>query len=106
MLELLFWMCLAAGLYPYAGYPLCVALLARVMARSVSRGPIRPGVTVVISAYNEVEHVEATILDKLAQDYPPELLDVMVGSDGSTDGTDEVIRSLAARNPRVSYFRQ
>src|ERR1700694_4578743 len=82
--EVVFWVCLAIGLYPYAGYPLCVALLRAIRPRPVRAAPIAARVTVVISAYNEAAHIEATVRNKLDQDYPRGLLDVMVISDGST----------------------
>jgi cellulose synthase/poly-beta-1,6-N-acetylglucosamine synthase-like glycosyltransferase len=104
--EFWFWLCLAVGLYPYAGYPLCVALLHLVRARPVRAAPITPRVTVIISAYNEAEHIEATVLNKLSQDYPHALLDVMVASDGSTDDTDAVLARLARQDPRLGFFRQ
>ena len=104
--EIWFWLCLVVGLYPYAGYPLCVALLRLIRSRPVRAGPITPRVTVVISAYNEAGHIEATVRNKLNQDYPHALLDVMVASDGSTDETDAVLGRLAQQNPRLSFFRQ
>ena len=104
--ETLFWICLAVGLYPYAGYPLCIALLAAIRPHPARSGPITPTVTVVISAYNEASHIATTVRNKLTQDYPAMLLDVMVVSDGSTDGTDEVLLQLASQDPRVSYARQ
>ena len=104
--EFWFWATLGVGLYPYVLYPLCVALLRLVRPRPVRSEPITPRVTVVISAYNEARHIEATVRNKLDQDYPPALLDVMVASDGSTDETDTLLRGLAHHDPRVSYFRQ
>jgi cellulose synthase/poly-beta-1,6-N-acetylglucosamine synthase-like glycosyltransferase len=104
--EFWFWTCLGVGLYPYVLYPVCVALLRVVRPRPVRSGAITPRVTVVISAYNEAGHIEATVRNKLDQDYPPALLDVMVASDGSTDETDSLLRALAHHDSRVSYFRQ
>jgi cellulose synthase/poly-beta-1,6-N-acetylglucosamine synthase-like glycosyltransferase len=105
-IELFFWACLLLGLYPYAGYPLCVALLARLRPRPLRAAPHLPRVTVVISAYNEAAHIEATLRNKLAQDYPAECLEVMVASDGSTDGTDEILARVSQQHPRVRFFRQ
>jgi len=105
-LETLFWICLVVGLYPYVGYPLCIALLKVICPRPIRSAPVTPTVTVVISAYNEGSHIAATVRNKLSQDYPATLLDVMVVSDGSTDGTDEVLQTLASEEPRVSYLRQ
>jgi cellulose synthase/poly-beta-1,6-N-acetylglucosamine synthase-like glycosyltransferase len=104
--EFAFWACLAIGLYPYAGYPLCIAVLRAIRPRPVRVAPITPPVTVVISAYNEAPHIEATVRNKLEQDYPPELLDVIVVSDGSTDGTDQVLTRLVQQHPRIAFMRQ
>lgn len=104
--ERLFWVSLVVGLYPYALYPVCVAVLRALRPRAVRSGAITPRVTVVISAYNEAHCIESTVRNKLAQDYPPALLDVMVASDGSTDRTDQVLAQLAQGEPRVSFFRQ
>jgi cellulose synthase/poly-beta-1,6-N-acetylglucosamine synthase-like glycosyltransferase len=104
--EILFWVCVIAGLYPYAGYPLVVALLGKVFRRDVRTSKHLPRVTVVISAYNERKHIEATVLNKLSQDYPAELLDVIVASDSSTDGTDEILAALSRDNARLTYLRQ
>jgi cellulose synthase/poly-beta-1,6-N-acetylglucosamine synthase-like glycosyltransferase len=106
MLEALFWLGLLVGMYPYALYPIAVALVAALRPRRIARAPILPRVTVAISAYNEARHIEATIRNKLSQEYPPELLDVVVASDGSADGTDAILAQLAQEDPRVSWFRQ
>ena len=104
--EFAFWACLIVGLYPYVGYPVCVVLLRAIRPRPVRSGPVTPSVTVVISAYNEAAHIEATVRNKLDQDYPQGLLDVMVVSDGSTDGTDQVLTRLALQDARTTFFRQ
>ncbi len=104
--EFWFWLCLSLGLYPYVGYPPCVALLRLVRRRTVRADGVTPRVTIVVAAYNEAQHIEATVLNKLQQDYPAELLDVMVASDGSTDETDVILARLARSNSRVTFFRQ
>jgi cellulose synthase/poly-beta-1,6-N-acetylglucosamine synthase-like glycosyltransferase len=83
-----------------------VALLRLIRPRPVRAAAITPHVSLVVSAYNEARHIEATVLNKLNQDYPHALLDVMVVSDGSTDETDAVLGRLAEQNPRLSFFRQ
>ena len=104
-LRFLFWAGLALGLYPYLGYPLIAALIARLRRRPVLKAAIAPRVSVLISAYNEARHIEATVRNKLASDYAGEL-EILVASDGSTDGTDEIVRSIAAQDPRVRLYRQ
>ena len=104
--EHLFWVCLLVGVYPYAIYPWCVALLRAIRPRPVHSDTNTPTVTIVIAAYNEVPYIEATVRNKLTQDYPEALLDVMVASDASNDGTDDVLSQLVRREPRVTFFRQ
>ena len=103
--ELLFWLCLLAGIYPYVLYPVLARILAAVLGKGIARGAGAPRVSILISAYNEAKHIEATVLNKLAQDYTGEL-EVFVASDGSTDGTDEIVARLAQEDPRVRLIRQ
>ena len=103
-----FFACILLGLYPYLFYPVCAWLLAAVLRRDVKvdvNTPL-PRVTVVTAAFNEAKHIEATVRNKLEQDYPRELLDVIVISDESVDGTDEIVARIAAEDPRVRLMRQ
>jgi cellulose synthase/poly-beta-1,6-N-acetylglucosamine synthase-like glycosyltransferase len=101
--EALFWISAVLVGYVYVGYPLLTWLLARLAGRPVERGTDTPQVTVLTAAFNEAQHIRETVANKLAQHYPEELLEVIVVSDGSTDGTDEIVRSLG---PRVKLIRQ
>jgi cellulose synthase/poly-beta-1,6-N-acetylglucosamine synthase-like glycosyltransferase len=103
--ETLFWACVLLGVYPYLLYPMLAWVAARLVARSVDRGDIKPRVSVLISAYNEAAHIEATVRNKLEQDYKGEL-EVWVASDSSSDGTDHIVASVAATDPRVRLVRQ
>jgi cellulose synthase/poly-beta-1,6-N-acetylglucosamine synthase-like glycosyltransferase len=107
MTELVFWLSLAVLSYTYIGYSLFASLVARLRPRSVRRGPIEPTVTVLIAAYNEQAHIQATVQNKLEQNYPADRLDVIVVSDDSADATDGLVRALAERYPgRVRLCRQ
>lgn len=106
-LEILFWSLLVAGLYPYVLYPALVWLLGKVVYRPISRdSDFRPTVTVVIAAYNEARLIEDTLSNKLEQDYPRDLFDILVVSDGSDDSTDEIVERLASAEPRIKLLRQ
>jgi len=66
-----------------------------------------PTVSVLIPAYNYAQYVERAIQSALSQDYPPELLTVVVVDDGSTDATAAVVASLVERNPgRIVFIQQ
>lgn len=97
------WGGLALVAYVYVGYPLTLRLWpARPLRRTAVSEP--PAVTVVIAAFNERAHIEDTVRNKLAQDYPAGRLDIIVVSDGSVDGTDDIVRGIG--DPRVTLLRQ
>jgi hypothetical protein len=66
----------------------------------------RPTVTAVVTAYNHERFVADAIDSALRQDYPAELLDVVVVNDGSTDGTGRVLDARFGSNPRVRIVHQ
>jgi biofilm PGA synthesis N-glycosyltransferase PgaC len=90
--EPVFWVAVAALVYTFVGYPVLMWSRARLAARPVRRRPIRPPVTVLIAAHNEGRVIGARVENCLALDYPPERLEIVVASDGSTDGTVPVAR--------------
>ncbi len=94
LLEVIFWAAAAFILWTHAGYPLFVALLARVRPRPVARDAIEPTVMLVIAAHDEEDAIEATVRGMLALDYPAERFSMLVASDGSTDRTDEIVAAL------------
>jgi GT2 family glycosyltransferase len=61
-------------------------------------GAALPSVTLVLPTYNRREVVETTLRHCLGQDYPADLLEVVV-ADNSTDGTPEMVRAVAADAP-------
>jgi cellulose synthase/poly-beta-1,6-N-acetylglucosamine synthase-like glycosyltransferase len=90
----LFWCAALFVAYTYLGYPLIIALLARL--RPLRDCPLLasaqlPHVTVVMAAYNEAARLPAKIANLRALDYPPERVDIVVVSDGSTDATAQVL---------------
>jgi cellulose synthase/poly-beta-1,6-N-acetylglucosamine synthase-like glycosyltransferase len=93
-----------AVFYILLGYPLLLAF-----SRRKERPPVRKNlefkttVSVVIAVYNGEKFVAAKLASLAALDYPPELVDVIVVSDGSTDRTDAIVTQLA--DSRVTLIR-
>lgn len=102
--QILFWICVSLLAYVYVGYPLLVFLVSTLFPRQVKRGNFAPKVTVLITAFNEEAVIRQKIENTLAIDYPAEKLEIIVASDGSTDGTDEIVGEFAPRG--VKLFRQ
>lgn len=103
-MKAVFWTSAIWLAWVYLGYPLFMAIVAGLRRRPELRGEEFPALTILIAAYNEAGCIEATVRNKLAQEYPPGKLDVVVVSDGSDDGTDEVVTSID--DPRVRLIRQ
>jgi cellulose synthase/poly-beta-1,6-N-acetylglucosamine synthase-like glycosyltransferase len=99
---ILFWTSLAACVYVYAGYPLLLMGLSRWRARPVRGAAVTPPVTIVIPVHNEEAVIAEKLANCLALDYPADRLEVLVVSDGSTDGTHEVVE--ACGDPRVGLL--
>lgn len=106
-LEILCLGSVALALYPLLGYPLVIALIGRLRPRPVRGQAYSPAVTILIPAYNEAACIGGTIENKLQQQYPRDRLQIIVVSDGSDDGTDDIVRDygvqgveLLRREPR------
>ncbi len=97
-----FWLFAGILAYVYVLYPSIVRFLARFFGRPAKCLPgYQPTVTVLITVYNEEKSIAAKIANVLALDYPPELLDVVVVSDASSDQTDEIVRNYASARVRL-----
>jgi cellulose synthase/poly-beta-1,6-N-acetylglucosamine synthase-like glycosyltransferase len=94
-----FWILLTLIFYCYFAYPLFLAAVARLASTSVQKGAYEPHVSVVLSVWNEEDVIERKMRNLLSLDYPVEELDFWIGSDGSTDQTEEILSNI--RDPRV-----
>ena len=86
----------AAVVWVYAGYPLLLAALGRIHPRRRERRPTHRAVSVLVAAHNEEAVIEARVANIRATDYPQHLIETVVVSDGSTDGTVEAARRSGA----------
>lgn len=64
----------------------------------------RPLISICIPTYNRAKEVEKSIISIVTQ-VDPELVEVIVSDNASTDGTQEVVKAYASRYPNVKYFR-
>lgn len=104
LLEILFWLSIAVILYAYIGYGMLVAGLNGL--RRLRNGYTKrisqdeefalPTVSLIVAAYNEAELIEAKIKNSLSLNYPADLLEVIIISDGSTDQTPEIVSNYAS----------
>ncbi|OGW85764.1 MAG: hypothetical protein A3C35_03335 [Omnitrophica bacterium RIFCSPHIGHO2_02_FULL_46_11] len=103
MLVFIFWFLIAVIFYTYAGYPVCLLIVSSFKKRDVKKGVYEPRVSVVVSAFNEEKAIEQKLLNLLELNYPTEKLEILIGSDGASDRTDEIVSRF--HSPRIRFFR-
>ena len=82
--------------YTYLGYPMLIYILARLFQRNLQSSHAgTPMVTLLIAAYNEERAIEAKLRNSLALDFPPEYLQILVVTDGSSDATPRLVKKFS-----------
>jgi cellulose synthase/poly-beta-1,6-N-acetylglucosamine synthase-like glycosyltransferase len=98
-LEIVFWVAVGLIVYAHLGYPLLLRGLVVLFGDRGSAPELSgelPRVTLIIPAHDEELVIERKLANARALDYPAELLEVIIASDGSTDRTVELARSGGA----------
>jgi poly-beta-1,6-N-acetyl-D-glucosamine synthase len=97
----MFWLSAAVIVYAYVGYPVWLWLRSWWSPWPVLRGPGLPPVSAVMVVRNEELAIARKLENLLTLGYPPEKLEVVAVSDGSTDGTEMVLAEFERRDPRL-----
>ena len=96
---MIFWLSLAGILYTYAGYPIVIWMLSRLRPKPWVVSTISPSVSIVLAVHNGVMMLPGKIEHLLGLDYP-NIKEIIIVSDGSTDGTAEYLAHQ--RHPRLT----
>ena len=88
--------------YVLIGYPAALSIWSKLFPRPIRKQFVPRRISIIVPVRNGVNWIEGKIASLLECDYPPELLDILVVSDGSTDGTEEAVRLYPDR--RVSLL--
>jgi len=92
MMEILFAGSIMLIFFAYLGYPISLYLLCFLRKRMVKKAPFFPYVTMIITAYNEEKRIKEKLKNTLHLEYPRDMLQVFVASDGSTDRTNAIVK--------------
>ena len=98
-----FWCAACLMLYTYVGYPVWMYLRSRVRPRPQRQDSILPTVSIIIAVHNGAALLRQKVADLLGLDYPQNRIEIEIVSDGSTDGTDDILTEF--RDPRIRCFR-
>ena len=98
--------CIALLLYSYVGFPLLVSLLATLRPRSWKIDETyRPSVSIILPAFNEELVLRRCLTSLINLNYPMDRIEILCGSDGSTDRTNTILNGFAETHPAIRpYF--
>jgi cellulose synthase/poly-beta-1,6-N-acetylglucosamine synthase-like glycosyltransferase len=99
---IVFWVSIVLLAWVYLGYPIVVAILARTRPVVPEHRNEPPTLTIAIAVHDEADHISDRIEDAFDQAHSgARIEEVLVGSDGSTDATEEIVLAMAAQDPQV-----
>jgi len=102
----LFWAAFGIMLYHWVAFPMTLWLWGKVSPRRYGPGPrSEPSkVSVVMAVFNEERIIAGKMKNLLAMDYPADKIEILIGSDSSTDRTDEIISSFGDPRVRLIHY--
>ena len=103
--QIIFWFCVLCLVHSYIFYPLILNILSgnkRIIAPNISEQD-QPMVSVIMSVYNEEKVLEKKIKTVFTSNYPSNKLELVIGSDGSTDNTDSIIEKFIQEGYKIRF---
>ncbi len=103
MLQALFWLFALGAIFSYFLYPIILKLISIVRARPVqpAERPEPLSLSVIVTAYNEAERIRDKIENTLRLDFALDRLELIVASDCSDDGTDDIVREYSDKGVKL-----
>lgn len=101
VLILIFWLSSALVFHSYVLFPLTLRLRARGLKRNIPVSELKPRVDILMAVHNSAEILEEKVRSVFESDYPAHLMRFYIGSDCSTDDTNEILSTLQSRYPNL-----
>ena len=107
ILEIIICICFFIPLYTIVLYPVLLPLLSSIFKHPVNLSDDigKPEISILISVYNEEDYIEDAVRSIYECNYPKDKINLLIGSDGSTDNTDEIIERLKNTYSNIQTFR-
>jgi cellulose synthase/poly-beta-1,6-N-acetylglucosamine synthase-like glycosyltransferase len=105
--QILFWLCIALIIHSYLIYPSILYILALNKKENEIRFDPEenlPFVSVILSVYNEEQLIREKLRSVFTTSYPADKFELLVGSDGSTDQTNNILRLFSVEEPAFRFF--
>jgi cellulose synthase/poly-beta-1,6-N-acetylglucosamine synthase-like glycosyltransferase len=107
LLEIFFWIAFILIAHSYLLYPIFTQLLGRFFKNNSSVYTHKeelPLVSILMAAHNEEQVIEEKINSILKSSYPSSKVEILIGSDCSTDNTNSIIKKYADSDNRFHFF--
>lgn len=107
LLEIFFWIAFLLIAHSYLLYPIFTQLLGRFFKNNSSVYTHKeelPLVSILMAAHNEEQVIEEKINSILKSSYPSSKVEILIGSDCSTDNTNSIIKKYADSDNRFHFF--
>jgi cellulose synthase/poly-beta-1,6-N-acetylglucosamine synthase-like glycosyltransferase len=101
----IFWLSGAFIVYVYVGYPVLLAAFSSLVRRRPRKHGYEPTVSLLIAAHNEADVIADKVRNSLALVYPASKIEIVIASDGSTDGTADIAARTGDARVRVYDYR-
>ncbi len=99
---ILIWIGIITTVLTYALYPLILYVWAKLKKNKIQINPnYEPDLTILVAAYNEEDNIPELVESIFKSNYPPDKIKVVIGSDGSTDRTVEIVKELQKEYPNI-----
>ncbi|MFA6125919.1 MAG: glycosyltransferase family 2 protein [Bacteroidales bacterium] len=119
-IQVVFWLGVFIVFYSYVGYGILLFFIIRIRRLLKLNRPFNgnddyfPDITLLVAAYNEKDYVDMKIHNSLALNYPKEKLKLVWVTDGSDDGTPDmlakypgvIVHHQAARNGKIAAMNR
>ena len=99
--EIIFWLSVVLIFHAMIGYPLSLKIINKFVKkqeRPVDHS-LRPKVSVIVPAHNEEKVIENKLDNLVKLDYPKDLIEIVISSDNSTDGTNQLVKDYITNHP-------
>ncbi|TAL69741.1 MAG: glycosyltransferase [Bacteroidetes bacterium] len=105
IITLFFFLFIFELVYAFFLYPWILCILSKLFSKPVRKNlNFYPEITVIIASYNEENYIEDAVNSIYESGYPAELINTLIGSDGSTDNTSNVVKQLINKYPKIRLF--
>ena len=103
-LQVIFFLLVFFVFHTYVGYPLLLSLLAKNKKFNFKEFEEKPKVSILMALFNEESVIEDKLKSILSSSYPQEKIEIIIGSDNSSDKTNSIVKEFSEKYKPIQFF--